>query len=94
MTNIDTTESTKKSCAHCGKDFLIIGPEAKFYERKKLPQPENCSECRQKRRLSLRNERKLFKRKCDKCEKGIVSTYREESPYKIYCQECYWEYLG
>ncbi len=88
------TVSTKHHCKECAKEFLIIPQEQSFYTKKGLPGPEKCPECRQKRRLSLRNDRKLFKRKCDKCSKEIVSTYRPDSPYKVYCQECYWEYLG
>jgi len=88
------TTSEKQTCEACSKDFLIIPAEQLFYKKKKLDFPENCPDCRRKRRLSLRNERKLFKRKCDKCKKEIISTYRDDSPYTIYCQECYWEYLG
>lgn len=86
--------SEKVSCKECSKDFLIIPEEKAFYQRKKLPDPELCPSCRQKRRLSLRNERVLHKRACDKCEKSVISTYKAESPYKIYCQECFWAYLG
>lgn len=89
-----TAKSEKATCKACNKDFLIIAQEQAFYKRKGLPWPENCPECRRKRRLSLRNERKLYKRKCDKCKKEIISTYSSESKYIVYCQECYWEYLG
>lgn len=92
------TESTlkdeKRTCAQCGKDFLIIVQEQKFYAKKDLPWPENCPECRQKRRLSLRNERRLYKRTCDKCHKEIISTYAPDSPYIVYCQECFWQHIG
>jgi hypothetical protein len=30
-----------------------------------IPSPTFCPDCRQQRRLSFRNERKLYKRKCD-----------------------------
>ena len=89
-----TAQSEKKSCKCCSKEFLIIPQEQNFYKRKGLPAPDNCPQCRQKRRLSLRNERVLYKRKCDKCDKSIISTYRPDSEYQIYCQECYWDYLG
>lgn len=89
-----TSDSEKLSCKKCNKDFLVIAPEKLFYKKKNLPNPEMCPDCRRQRRLSLRNERMLFKRKCDKCGKDMISTYRENSPYKIYCQECYWEHLG
>ena len=90
----DTAEKTKQKCKCCDKEFLIIPQEQKFYDRKKLPNPDNCPKCRQKRRLSLRNERNLYKRKCDKCDKEVISTYKPDSEYTIYCQECYWEHLG
>lgn len=94
MATDTTTGSAKATCKACAKDFLIIAQEQAFYKKKGLPFPENCPDCRRKRRLSLRNERKLHKRKCDKCSKEIVSTYRPDSPYIVYCQECYWAYLG
>jgi len=89
-----TKESNKLSCGECQKDFLVIPQEQAFYKKKELPMPEKCPKCRQKRRLSLRNERNLFKRDCDKCKKEVISTYRPESEYIIYCQECYWKHLG
>ncbi|MFA6529227.1 MAG: zinc-ribbon domain containing protein [Candidatus Gracilibacteria bacterium] len=81
-------------CQTCQKDFLIIEVEQKFYQKKSLPNPTSCPECRQKERLMMRNERKLYKRKCAKCGKDMISTYAAESPYIVYCQECYWQYLG
>lgn len=89
-----TSESKKATCKTCGKEFLMIVPELKFYEKKEMPEPENCPECRQKRRLSLRNERKFFKRNCDKCGKSMISTYRTDSEFIVYCQDCFWKYLG
>lgn len=81
-------------CQFCSKSFLIIAQEQNFYLKKDLPWPVHCPECRQKRRLSLRNERKLYRRRCDKCQKEIISTYSPESQYKVYCQECFWQDIG
>ncbi len=89
----DLNASEKSNCKSCSKEFLIIPQEKVFYKRKKLPLPNECPQCRQKRRLSFRNERNLHKRTCDKCGENIISTYRADSPYIIYCQECYWNYL-
>ncbi len=83
-----------KACAQCTKQFLIIEQEQEFYKKKGLPWPVSCPECRQKRRLSLRNERKLYKRACDKCSKSMITTYRDDSPYTVYCQECFWKHIG
>ena len=40
-----------------------------------------------RRRLIFRNERKLYKRKCDFSGKSIISIYSPESPYKVYDQK-------
>ncbi len=50
----------------------------------KIPTPTLCPEERQRRRLAFRNERKLYKRKCDFSWKEIVSIYSPDNPYKVY----------
>ncbi len=80
--------------AQCGKNFIVIPQEMKFYENKKLPLPDYCPACRHKQRMALRTERTLYKRSCDKCQQSILSVYPQESPYKIYCQKCFWENIG
>lgn len=90
----DLKASSTSVCVTCKKEFLIIPQEKVFYKKKDLPFPDNCPECRQKRRLGLRNERKLYKRTCDKCQKSIISTYAQDSKYIVYCQECFWKYIG
>ena len=87
-------ESITKKCTTCQKDFRVISQEQEFYQKKDLPIPERCPECRQKERLLLRNERKLHQRTCDKCKKTIIATYPPDSPYVVYCQECFWETLS
>lgn len=78
-----------KKCQKCKKEFNIIPQEKIFYEKKGLPIPSFCHECRRNRRRSLRNERKLYKRECGKCGVKLMSTYPLDSPYMIYCEECY-----
>ena len=87
-------ESLTKSCKKCKKDFLIIAQEAAFYATKKLPVPDCCHECRRNRRQSLRNERKLYDRKCAKCGTAFMTTYPGSSPYVIYCERCYFDSVG
>ncbi|MBI4975196.1 zinc-ribbon domain containing protein [Candidatus Peregrinibacteria bacterium] len=86
--------SEKQTCQTCKKDFLILEEEKAFYKRKNLPSPTDCSKCRQDTRLALRNERNLYKRKCDKCGQDMISPYSADSPYVVYCQKCFWEYTG
>lgn len=78
----------------CGKKFSVIPQEKEFYERKKLPLPDFCPACRHKQRMALRNERKLYKRKCAKCGEDMLATFPEDVPYTVYCQKCFWENIG
>ena len=52
-----------------------------------IPAPTFCPDCRQQRRLSFRNERKLYKRKCDFSWKEIVSIYSPNKTCKVYDQK-------
>jgi hypothetical protein len=55
-----------------------------------IPPPTLCPDCRQQRRLSFRNERKLYKRKCDATGKDIISIYSPDKPYTVYHQDYWW----
>ena len=87
-------DSQTKICENCKKSFLILGKEIEFLNKKGISIPIECFKCRQDKRLAMRNERNLYKRKCNKCNQDMVTTYAPESPYIIYCQKCFWEYVG
>lgn len=78
-----------RNCQNCKKDFTIEPDDFSFYKKIEVPPPTWCRECRQMRRMSFRNERNLFKRKCDKTNKDIISIFTSDSPYKVYNQN-YW----
>jgi hypothetical protein len=59
-------------------------------EKYMIPPPTLCPDCRQQRRLAFRNERKLYKRKCDATKKEIVSIYSPDKPYTVYHQDYWW----
>ncbi len=48
-----------------------------------------CPNCRQQQRFIRRNERNLYKRKCDKCWKSIISIYSTDKPFPVYCSDCW-----
>lgn len=54
-----------------------------------VPEPTYCPDCRAQKRMAFRNEKTLYKRKCDLCEKKIVSLYSSDKPFPVYCPECY-----
>jgi hypothetical protein len=55
-----------------------------------VPRPTLCPEERLRRRAQFRNERKLYKRKCDATGESMVSIYSPEKPYTVYNQKYRW----
>ncbi len=84
MTNVT------KICTVSGKPFVITDADQAFYEKIGVPSPTLNPEERMRRRLAFRNERNFYHRKCDLCKKEIIAMYEAESPYTIYCQNCFW----
>jgi len=85
-----------KTCKVSGSEFPIYQSDMEFYDKisptfngvkYQIPAPTLCPEERQKRRLSFRNERKLYKRTCDATGKQIISIYSPDKPYKVYDQK-------
>lgn len=78
-----------KECSACKKGFTISPDEQAFYELMKASVPNYCPDCRLLRRLVWRNEKTLYRRVCDLCKKNIISIYASDSPYTVYCRECF-----
>lgn len=88
-----------KTCSHCSTAFEIYDRDKEFYKKIpvivgektfQIPEPTLCPLCRQRRRFSFRNERHLYRRKCDGSGKEIISMYSPDSPYKVYAQDVWW----
>ncbi|MCR4328207.1 MAG: hypothetical protein NUV53_01685, partial [Patescibacteria group bacterium] len=81
-----------KTCQSCKSQFAIEPEDFTFYEKIKVPPPTFCWRCRMQRRNNWRNERSLYKRKCNAPghDENIVSMYAPDSPYVIYDQKYWW----
>ncbi|MBI3619203.1 hypothetical protein HY213_04200 [Candidatus Peregrinibacteria bacterium] len=88
----------QRICKHCQQTFEITNDDLAFYEKlsptiggKKLsiPPPTLCPRCRQRRRMSFRNERHLYRRRCDVTGKEIISVFSPENPHKV-CDKDHW----
>lgn len=79
-----------KTCQNCSRDFTIFQEDTDFYTKFGVPSPDFCPECRLIRRLAFRNERALYKRVCDLCDKDEILMFAPDSPYKAYCFSCWW----
>ena len=78
------------TCKQCGVENLIIDSDRSFYERMGLEDPVFCVLCRLRNRMSWRNEKRLYKRKCDLCAKDIITIYSPDKKFTVYCQDCFW----
>ena len=81
------------SCSVTGKAFKIIPQEFQFYKNLGIPLPVKSFDARHMERMTLRNPRELWNRKCDKCQLEIQTTYAPERPEQVYCEKCYNEFI-
>jgi DNA-directed RNA polymerase subunit RPC12/RpoP len=69
-------------CLDCSREFIP--------DKKDLLPARRCSDCRVRILLSYRNERSLYQRKCDLCQRDFIGVYPPDSKYKVYCSKCWW----
>ena len=93
---IDDPITERKTCRISGKQFPIYQSDIEFYnkitptfagEKFQVPLPSLCPEERQRRRMAWRNERFLFRRKCDATGKDIISMYPPETSFPVYTEK-------
>jgi len=76
-----------KDCQNCKKEFEITTEDVAFYGHIKVPPPTWCPECRLVRRMAFRNERSLYKRKCQAPDHNeeMISTFSPDKPDLVFC---------
>ncbi|MFH0818977.1 MAG: hypothetical protein V1898_03215 [Patescibacteria group bacterium] len=78
------------NCKNCQKQFEITNQDKAFYQSLNVPEPTWCSDCRNMRRMAIRNERTFYQRQCDCCKKNIIAYYPKNSGQVVYCPECWY----
>ena len=79
-----------KNCQNCKQEFEVTAKDREFLEMLKVPEPTWCPQCRSIRRLAFRNDRSLYKRKCDLCQKESIMQYPSDAPFVVYCKTCWY----
>src|SRR3989344_3353963 len=81
-----------KTCQNCKQKFVIESEDFNFYEKIQVPPPTFCPECRMVRRFCFRNDRTLYKVKCNASghDESIISIFRPESVFPIYDHKFWW----
>lgn len=86
------------NCTQCQNLFMATEDDLKFYQKISpvingkqylIPPPEKCPECRVQRRMAWRNERTLYNRTCDLCQKSIIASYHADTDHPVYCSTCF-----
>jgi len=77
-------------CQNCAQEFDVSPDDENLCKKLEVPAPTWCPKCRLQRKMSRRNERSLYKATCAKCSKETISMYDKNSPYAVYCRECWW----
>ena len=78
------------NCQQCKQSFEVTESDKQIYSQLNIPEPTICPDCRNKRRMAWRNEKSLYKRKCDLCHRDIISIYSADKIFPVYCTECFW----
>ncbi|OGJ43304.1 hypothetical protein A3B60_00955 [Candidatus Peregrinibacteria bacterium RIFCSPLOWO2_01_FULL_39_12] len=79
-----------KICKNCTVKFPIMEKDREFYELMQVSSPTLCYFCRTQRRLSYRNERFLYHRKCELTGKEIISSFSLDKPFPVYENDAWW----
>jgi len=79
-----------KICRKCKNEFTIDQNDWNFYERMKVPTPENCPTCRQQQRMLFRNFKTLYKRPSSKSGEMIISMYNSDVPFPVWSISEWW----
>jgi hypothetical protein len=83
-------KNEKRICQNCKQGFIIEPEDFNFYEKIKVPPPTFCPDCRAVRRMIFRNERALYKRKCDFSGQYIITPFSPDNQCKVYEREIWW----
>lgn len=78
-------------CKESGRVFKLVTSELDFYKSNSLPLPKLHHDLRHAKRVNKRNDRKLWKRFCEKCGVQMLSTYNPNGSEVVYCEGCYLE---
>ncbi len=76
-------------CDETLRPFKIIKQELDFYRQMDIPLPRIHPDERHRRRMAMRNPRKLWEKACAKCGNMTLTTYAPDRAEIVYCESCY-----
>ncbi len=84
--------SETKVCQNCKSSFVLDAQDFDFYRKISVPPPTFCFDCRIQRRLAFRNERVLYKKKCEAPghTEESISVFSPDNPQRVYDHKAWW----
>lgn len=88
-----------RTCPQCSTSFAITDVDQKFLDTLTptiggkpyaFPHPTLCPLCRKMRRFAWRNEKNIYKRKCDATGKDIISLFSPNAPCPVYTRDSWY----
>lgn len=77
------------SCVECSKCYRISEGELILYKKLRIPIPDKCPKCREKRRFDLSNKPQRYTSLCAKCSVSLQTMHDPKKERTIYCEKCY-----
>ncbi|MEK7085686.1 MAG: hypothetical protein AAB953_01585, partial [Patescibacteria group bacterium] len=78
------------TCKKCGKQFEVSQGHKEHCEKLKIPTSSHCLDCRRIQLMNFRNERTFYSDTCKNCGNRMISCFSSNSPFTIWCSECWW----
>jgi hypothetical protein len=72
------------NCKNCNTNYELTEADKKFYQEVGISEPAHCPQCRNIRRMSWRNDRSFYNRKCSLSGKQFISFYPPETEFPVY----------
>lgn len=79
----------EKVCTTCSAQWKVSESDLNFYSsfEPEVPPPTLCPYCRAQRRMTWRNDRTFYHRKCDKTGEMFISMYSPDTKFPVYKQD-------
>jgi hypothetical protein len=79
----------QRQCRVCGQGWQIEPADIEFCQKLVIPIPRVCPMCSLLQKAAFRNERSLYRRKCDVTGKDIISVISPDKTNVVYNKD-YW----
>lgn len=76
-------------CEESHKPFRVTELELSIYKALNIAIPRLNPDIRREGMMNKRNPRQLWERNCMKCGAHILTSYHQDNPHSVYCEECY-----